>query len=55
MESDPVRHFGALLTVCIRDDWRKESMATATAISLGLGFATSVLTAYFLTVAHVLL
>jgi hypothetical protein len=55
MESDPVRFFGALLSVCIRDDWKKESMVTATAISFGLGIGASVLTAYFLTLAHVLI
>jgi 3-dehydroquinate dehydratase len=55
MESDPVQFFGMLLRVCIRDDWKKESMLTATTISFILGMGASVLTAYFLTVAHLLL
>ena len=55
MENDPVRFFGELLRVCIRDDWKKESMVTATAISFALGIGASVLTAYFLTFAHLLL
>jgi hypothetical protein len=53
MESDPMRFFGALLNVCIRDDWKKESMLTATALSFALGIGASVVTAYFLSVANV--
>ena len=55
MESDPVRLFGMLLRVCIRDDWKKESMLTATAVSFALGMGASVLTAYLLTVAHLMI
>jgi hypothetical protein len=55
MESDPVRYFGVLLSVCIRDDWEKESMLTWTALSFALGIGASVLTAYFLTVAHLVI
>ena len=44
--------FGMLLNVCIKDEWKKESMLTATAVSFALGIGASVLTAYFLTLAH---
>lgn len=54
MESDPVKFFGMLLQVCIRDDWKKESMLTATAISFALGTVASVATIYVLSLAHVL-
>jgi hypothetical protein len=52
MESDPMAFFGMLLNACIRDEWRKESLLTATAISFALGIVTSGLTAYVLTAAH---
>ena len=44
--------FGMLLNACIRDEWSKESMLTATAISFALGIVASGLTAYVLTAAH---
>ena len=47
--------FGMLLNVCIRDEWKKESLLTATAISFALGIVASGLTAYVLTAAHVLM
>ncbi len=52
MENDPMAFFGMLLNACIRDEWKKESLFTATAISFGLGVVASGLTAYILTVAH---
>ncbi len=55
MQSDPVQFFGMLLRVCIRDDWKRESMLTATAVSFILGMGASILTAYFLTVAHLMI
>lgn len=55
MESDPTAVFGTLLKVCIKDEWTKESMLAATAISFALGVAASVATAYFLTMAHAII
>ena len=55
MESDPVRFFGTLMQVCINDDWKKESMLAATAVSFALGMGASILTVYLLTVAHLLI
>jgi hypothetical protein len=55
MESDPMRVFGMLMNVCIRDDWKKESLLTATAVSFALGIGASVLTAYFISAAHLLI
>jgi len=52
MESDPLASFGSLMNVCIRDDWEKDSMLAATAISFALGVGASVLTAYALTLSH---
>jgi hypothetical protein len=52
MENDPMAFFGMLLNACIRDEWKKESMLTATAISFALGIVASGLTAYALTAAH---
>ncbi|MDA4137255.1 MAG: hypothetical protein OK449_09715 [Thaumarchaeota archaeon] len=54
MESDPVRYFGMLLNMCIRDDWKKESMLAATAVSFALGIGASVLTVYLLSTAGLL-
>jgi hypothetical protein len=52
MENDPLAFFGMLLNVCIKDEWKKESMLTATAVSFALGMVASVLTVYALTMAH---
>jgi hypothetical protein len=52
MENDPTAVFGVLLKVCIKDDWTKESMLVATAVSFALGVAASGITAYLLTVSH---
>ncbi len=52
MEADPTAVFGGLLKACIKDDWTKESMLAATAISFVLGIGASMVTAYVLTAAH---
>jgi hypothetical protein len=55
MNSDPTSVFGALLRVCIKDEWTNESMLAATAISFALGVVASGVTAYLLTVSHAFL
>lgn len=52
MENDPMGSFGVLLRACISDEWKKESMLTATAVSFALGVVASGATAYLLTVFH---
>jgi hypothetical protein len=54
MEKDPMAVFGSLMSVCIRDDWKKESMLTATAVSFALGMVASVVSVYLLSIANVL-
>ena len=41
MENDPMAFFGVLLSACISDEWKKESMLAATAISFALGIVAS--------------
>ena len=52
MENDPLVFFGALMNVCINDEWKQESLLTATAVSFALGMVASIGTVYILTVAH---
>ncbi|MDA4113316.1 MAG: hypothetical protein OK474_04635 [Thaumarchaeota archaeon] len=52
MENNPLAFFGMLLNVCINDEWKKESMLTATAVSFALGMVASVATAYAISMAH---
>ena len=55
MESDPVRYFGMLLNMCIRDDWKKESLLAATALMFALGIGASVVTVYALSTVGLLI
>ncbi len=55
MENDPLAFFGARPTATvpgINDEWKKESLLTATAVSFALGMVASIGTVYILTVAH---
>ncbi|MDA4131971.1 MAG: hypothetical protein OK454_02430 [Thaumarchaeota archaeon] len=55
MESDPVRYFGMLLNMCIRDDWKKESLLAVTALMFALGIGASVVTVYALSTVGLLI
>lgn len=55
MTGEPIGFFSLLMRVCIRDDpesKKTSGLATVTALSFLLGIATSGVTAYLLSLAH---